>query len=172
MAATHFPLRASRLCTLLALCVGVTPHILADDTAPALSPFIAVDQFGYLPGADKVAVLRDPVQGYDAGLEYSPGGRFEVVSVADGKVVFEGTPVAWKDGKVDAMSGDRVWWFDFSEVNAPGRYYVVDSDNGQRSPEFSIGDDVYRPVLREALRIFFYQRAGFPKKPPYADPAW
>jgi hypothetical protein len=157
---------------LILTCSALPLQPVAADAAPGLSPFITVDQFGYLPDADKVAVLRDPVAGHDAALEYSPGERLEVVSVTDGKVVFEGAPVTWNEGRVDDMSGDRAWWFDFSTVQAPGRYYVLDSENAQRSPEFSIGQDVYKPVLREALRVFFYQRAGFPKKPPYADPAW
>ncbi|MEZ5947451.1 MAG: glycoside hydrolase family 9 protein [Hyphomonas sp.] len=32
--------------------------------------------------------------------------------------------------------------------------------------------DVYRDVFRAAFRTFFYQRAGFTKAVPYADPRW
>lgn len=144
---------------------------VADD-APPVSPLIVVDQFGYLPDAAKVAVLRDPVQGFDADLEYTPGDELTIVSAASGDVVFTGAPSPWNKGRVDELSGDRVWWFDFSDVTTPGRYYVADDENELRSPEFTIGADVYRPVLKEALRTFFYQRAGFAKRPPYADPAW
>src|SRR5687768_6113059 len=38
-------------------------------------PFIVVDQFGYLPGLKKVAVLRDPAQGFDSADQYRPGAR-------------------------------------------------------------------------------------------------
>src|SRR5690606_7607392 len=34
------------------------------DLAQPITPFIVVDQFGYLPGAEKVAVVRDPQIGY------------------------------------------------------------------------------------------------------------
>ena len=33
-----------------------------------------------------------------------------------------------------------------------------------RSASFSIGDGVYRDVMKHAMRAFFYQRAGFEKK--------
>jgi len=41
-----------------------------------------------------------------------------------------------------------------------------------RSFDLRIGDDVYRKVLRDALRTFFYQRAGFEKKAQYAGSGW
>ena len=62
---------------------------VADDASGRpVSPFIVVDQFGYLPDADKVAVLRDPVQGFDADIEDTPGGELAVVSAATGEAVF------------------------------------------------------------------------------------
>jgi hypothetical protein len=39
----------------------------------------------------------------------------------------------------------------------------VDIDKGLRSVEFEIDDRVYRNVLKHAVRMFFYQRAGFEK---------
>ncbi|MEJ2258206.1 MAG: glycoside hydrolase family 9 protein [Woeseiaceae bacterium] len=165
------PSRRSLLASaMLILCSGGIA--CAADDEPQVSGFITVDQFGYLPDAPKVAVLRDPVKGFDADLEYPPGAELTLVSAADGETVFAGAAEPWNDGRVDALSGDRAWWFDFSDVTAPGRYYVIDKENELRSPAFSIGADVYRPVLKEALRTFFYQRAGFAKRPPYADPAW
>lgn len=35
------------------------------NTSASISKFIVVDQFGYLPDAQKIAVIRDPVTGYD-----------------------------------------------------------------------------------------------------------
>lgn len=135
-------------------------------------PRIVVDQFGYRPAAQKVAVLRSPVTGYDAGPVFTPGDRVEVVDVATGAVVLSGPPEAWNGGAVDPASGDRAWWFDLSQVTGPGRYVVRDAASGLRSPQFAIADDVYEPVLRAALRTFFYQRAGQDKPAELAGAPW
>lgn len=135
-------------------------------------PFIVVDQFGYLPGLKKVAVLRDPVDGFDGADQYVPGPILRVVNAATGTVVFSGSPTPWKDGAVDASSGDRVWQFDFSAVTAPGTYEVVDVMRRVRSARFEIGADVYRPVLAQAVRTFFYQRAGHAKPAQNAGAEW
>lgn len=133
---------------------------------------IVVDQFGYLPNSSKTAVLRRPEQGFDAGIEYTPGASYQVVNIASGEIVFTGSPVVWGDGEVNTTSGDKVWWLDFSNVREPGDYVIVDADNHLRSAEFRIGSDVYRPVLIQAVRTFFYQRAGFAKRTPFAEAAW
>ena len=41
-----------------------------------------------------------------------------------------------------------------------------------RSAPFAIGDDVYRQVLVQAVRMLFYQRAGFPKDARHAGAKW
>ena len=138
----------------------------------ASSPFIVVDQFGYLPGLKKVAVLRDPVNGFDSSGEYLPGATLQVVNTATNAVVFSGSPTAWKNGAVDTSSGDRAWQFDFSAVTTPGTYEVLDVARNLRSARFQIGANVYRPVLVQALRTFFYQRAGHAKLAQYAGAKW
>lgn len=135
-------------------------------------PFIAVDQFGYLPGLKKVAVLRDPVNGFDSADQYRPHATLRVVNTATNTVVFSGSPTLWKNGEVDTSSGDRVWHFDFSAVTAPGTYEVVDVARNVRSARFEIGANVYRPVLVQAVRTFFYQRAGHAKLAQYAGSKW
>jgi hypothetical protein len=138
----------------------------------AVSGFIVVDQFGYRPGDDKVAVVRSPQAGFDNASRYEPGSRYELRRAGDGATVFKGGLKAWKDGAVEASSGDKGWWFDFSSVHEPGRYYVFDVERNLRSPTFSVHPAVYRSVLKAAMRTFYYQRSGFAKKPPYADPCW
>jgi hypothetical protein len=135
-------------------------------------PFIVVDQFGYLPEAQKIAVIRDPQTGFDAADAYSPGNTFELVNADTSAVVFSGAITQWNNGNTDASSGDRVWWFDFSSVQTAGDYFVRDAQNAVVSYEFAINNDVYRDVLKQAMRTFFYQRAGFAKLQPYADAAW
>jgi hypothetical protein len=137
-----------------------------------LSPFIVVDQFGYRPMSKKVAVLRDPETGFDADEAYTPGATYELVDAISGETVLSGSPSAWNGGAVDASSGDRASWFDFSSVTAPSFYYVLDVDAGVRSAVFRVASDVYREVLRHALRTFFYQRAGVDKLAEHAGEAW
>src|SRR5262249_31599444 len=135
-------------------------------------PVIVVDQFGYLPDAVKVAVIRNPQVGYDKDVHFTPGTRYAVVERATGRVAKEGAPTTWNGGATDAVSGDKAWWFDFSDVTAPGIYTVVDIDKGMRSVEFEIGDHIYRNVLKHAVRMYFYQRAGFEKRAETAGSDW
>lgn len=133
---------------------------------------VVVDQFGYLPEAEKVAVLRSPQEGFDAALEYTPGESLSVVNIGTGESVYSAAPIAWNDGATHAASGDRAWWFDFSSVTVPGDYVVVDNQHLVRSPVFTINANVYRDVLVQATRSFFYQRAGFAKDAAHAGAGW
>jgi hypothetical protein len=135
-------------------------------------PFIVVDQFGYPTKADKIAVIRDPQVGYDATAHFTPGTTYAVIDQSTSKIVKQGSPTAWNGGATDGVSGDKVWWFDFSDVTTSGTYAVVDLEKGLRSVEFAIDDGVYRKVLKDAVRMYFYQRAGFKKTAETAGPDW
>ena len=138
----------------------------------SISPFIVVDQFGYLPPSQKVAVIRSPIQGFDNGFHFKPGSLYQLVALNSGEIIFRGKPELWSAGEVAKASGDKAWWFDFSAVRAPGSYVVVDVHNKIRSAEVRIGVDAYKRVLKDAVRTFYYQRAGFAKVEPYADKGW
>ena len=135
-------------------------------------PWIVVDQFGYRTAAQKGAVIRSPQTGYDTVAAFTPGTKYSVMSKATGKSVKDGAPLAWNGGATDTSSGDKVWWFDFSDVTTPGTYTIVDNDKKVRSVEFEIDDNVYRSVLKHAVRMFFYQRAGFAKTAADAGADW
>lgn len=146
------------------------PLLLA---APAsVEPLIRINQIGYLPDGNKVAVIADPQVGPDADLSFSPGSTYQVRRWDDDSVAFEGAPVIWKGGDTHAQSGDRGWWLDFSALTDPGSYYVWDVDNTVGSHRFEVADDVYDELLKVAVRTFFYQRCGFAKEAPYAGEAW
>jgi hypothetical protein len=87
---------------------------------------------------------------------------------SDGAVVQKGATAAWNGGAVDETSGDRGSWFDFSALKTAGVYYVYDPKNDVRSHPFEVGDDVYRRVLKTAMRMFYFNRANFEKKAPHA----
>jgi hypothetical protein len=141
-------------------------------SAPNVSPFIVVDQFGYVPDAEKIAVVREPQTGVDADQSFTPGATYELVDASSGASVFMAAPTAWNDGALDASSGDKAWWFDFSSVTAPGEYYVLDVAQNVRSYAFEISNSVYADVLKQALRMFFYQRVGQNKDADHAGPGW
>ncbi len=137
-----------------------------------LSPFIVVDQFGYRPSAEKIAVLRDPRTGFDASMHFEPGEKYALVDAHTDKNVFEAAPEAWNAGVTDPSSGDVAWWFDFSKVTTPGTYYVLDLNQAVRSPVFSIGSSVYGPVMAQAVRMYYYQRSGIAHEAKYAGVGW
>lgn len=155
------------LLLLLSICV-----IQFQSFAQTVSDFIVIDQFGYRPSAKKVAVLRDPAIGFDANLSFTPSNSYAVVDVSNNQQVYTGAPVIWQAGKIDSMAGDKAWWFDFSSVTTPGTYYILDITQNLKSYNFEIKEDVYNAVLKQAVRTFFYQRAGCNKHLPFAEAGW
>jgi endoglucanase len=137
-----------------------------------LSPNIVVDQFGYRPAAEKIAVARNPQMGFDAPGSFVPGAVYALVDAHTGQRLLEHAPTPWNAGAVDPSSGDKAWWFDFSSVATPGDYFVLDETRAVRSDVFSISDTVYRDVLAQAVRMLFYQRDGFAKTAQFAGAGW
>ena len=133
---------------------------------------ILVDQFGYRPHDPKVAVIRIPHVGYDSAQKFVPGNTYQVRRAGDGEVVFSGALKLWNQGAIEQSSGDSGSWFDFSSVVTPGAYFIFDKANDVRSPIFQVDQNVYKNILKAALRMYFYQRSGFAKQRPYADECW
>lgn len=146
--------------------------VFVGDLNLPVSPFVVVDQFGYLPEAEKLAVIRDPQEGFDANESFTAGPSYALVNASTGYAVLTAAPTAWQDGATDPASGDRVQWFNFTSVSTPGSYFVMDLQNEVRSHVFDIADDVYRVVLDHALRMFFYQRSGQEKTAVHAGEGW
>jgi hypothetical protein len=146
--------------------------LTAESFAQTVSGYIIVDQFGYVPDAQKIAVIRDPQVGFDENGSFTPGQTYIVVNAITGVHALSGTPVSWESGATDVSSGDKAWHFDFSPVAEVGRYYILDVENNARSYEFEIAPNVYNDVLKQAMRTFFYQRAGYAREALYAGAAW
>ncbi|MCL1903296.1 MAG: glycoside hydrolase family 9 protein [Oscillospiraceae bacterium] len=147
----------------------IYPKNVGGDTEE-LTDFIVIDQFGYRPDSTKTAVIRNPKKGADASKSFAPGTSYQVVSEETKTVVYTGAPV--HKFAEDADSGDEIWWFDFSSVNTPGRYYILDVQKEVRSFSFNIAEDVYNEVLKHAVRMFYYQRVGIAKTAQHAGAAW
>jgi len=140
--------------------------------AQSQTKHIVIDQFGYLPDADKIAIVRNPKVGFDSTDTFIPGKKYAVVNAKTGKTVYSGKLSSWQDGKVDKSSGDQAWRFNFSSVTAEGEYYILDTKNNEKSYTFSISDNIYKEVLKQALRTFYYQRSGFRKDAKFAGEGW
>jgi endoglucanase len=158
------------------VCVSFCATSFLSIAAPSQTTYhIKVDQFGYLTGSRKVAVIADPQVGYNATESFLPGtgaNQYQVRRWSDDAIVFTGTLQVWGNGTTHTQSGDRGWWFDFSSVATPGSYYVYDVANNIGSFRFEIGDNVYEEVLKQAMRVFFYQRINYAKQSPYTDAKW
>jgi hypothetical protein len=132
-----------------------------------------VDQFGYRCTSTKVAVISSPQTGYNVSTEaFTPGtgiNNYQVRRWSDDVVVYQGTLTSWKSGATHTDSGDKIWWFDFSSLTTSGDYYIFDVSNNVGSYQFRIADDVYKEVLKHAIRSFYYQRCGMAKVAPYAQ---
>lgn len=121
---------------------------VASDTSVETTD-INVNQIGYLPDAEKKAVVR-------AELGTDITGSFDIVNVDTEEVVFTGE---LKDSAENAASGEQTAIADFSEVTEAGTYKVVTEEFGE-SFEFIISDSVYDAVTESAIRMFYLQRCG------------
>jgi endoglucanase len=133
------------------------------DNEPSF-PAIKVNQVGYPIWGEKYAL----VTGFDGALTAVPGTPFQVKRAADGKVIYQGKLKLVSDYE-PVISGERILKADFSKVIIPDTYYITVQAGGiGDSPSFKIGWDVYTPLLADASRYFYYQRANLKLEPRYA----
>jgi hypothetical protein len=59
-----------------------------------------------------------------------------------------------------------------SPVTTQGVYYLYDVSRNARSDFFAVSDTAYTTVLRQVLRMFYYQRSGLAKTSQYTDARW
>jgi endoglucanase len=157
----------------------LTYSVFAQPAPVNSETFIQVDQFGYRTNVAKVAVIRNPVVGFNATRNFTPStgtNQYQVRRTSDNVVVKAGKVDIWNNGATDVTSGDKAWWFDFTDVTTPGEYYIYDIGKNKSSYKFKIGDNVYTDILKTAMRMFYYNRCGAAKTlanagPNYADGA-
>ncbi|MBI3139418.1 MAG: glycoside hydrolase family 9 protein [Sphingobacteriales bacterium] len=112
--------------------------------------WIRVNLLGYKPDGVKIAVWCGKGHG---GPEKT---GWELVNPETGIVVMKGRP-----GKDFGEYGPftRTYRLDFSACKKPGLYFL--RAGGVQSPEFSIGQDVYKGAADFCLRYMRQQRSGF-----------
>ena len=133
---------------------------------------IKIDQFGYLPEAKKIAIISNPKLGFNGGESFAPAAIYQLKNAFTDETVFSASITSWNNGATHSQSGDQIWWFDFSEYQTQGTYYIYDSNSDVRSYTFAIGANVYNDVLKQACRTFYYQRCNSSKTLPYAEEGW
>jgi endoglucanase len=106
---------------------------------------ILVNQVGYPVSAVKVALLRVKTE------------KFNVVNVANGKVVFSGKPGPFQYWE---LSGDSVCPADFSKVLKPGKYQICVNNNAVCSYPFEIRQGIYTDIAQASLKAFYLIRSG------------
>jgi len=129
------------------------------DTPPPPIPNVLVNQVGYLPGIEKVAIVKS---------DASSAIKWDLLDKS-GKVVASGDTIVHGP---DAASGDRVQQADFSSYAKPGAAYTLRAGSDVSHP-FDIGANVYNKLKYDALHFFYHMRSGIPITMPYAgDPKW
>lgn len=124
---------------------------------------IKLNQVGFLPAAQKLAVVPAPVP---TMMPATAPARFSVIDAASGKPVFDGSlaPAAsWN------LSGERVRLADFSAVRTPGSYRIRVAGLPD-SALFNVSLDVYRALDTAAIRSFTLNRAGIELRPRWPVP--
>ena len=110
--------------------------------------WIRINLMGYKPAAVKVAVWC--TKGNDHPT------NFQLIDAATGKAVFASSVVK-KFGAYGPFS--KTARLDFSSFKKSGRFYL--KAGLAKSPEFNIGDDVYKGAADFCLRYMRQQRSGF-----------
>ncbi|MCR4851050.1 MAG: glycoside hydrolase family 9 protein [Lachnospiraceae bacterium] len=104
---------------------------------------IFVNQLGYLPGSDKLAVSTRPC-------------NFQLIRVSDQKSVYGGTT---GEKVFDDNSGEDTYIIDFTPVDDEGEYYIL-AGNSNKSHNFRISRDVYKGLIKDISKALYYQRCG------------
>jgi len=140
----------------------ITNIMISSEGLERESPPIKVNQLGFLPSSDKYAI----VSLYPELNGAADGDVFTVCSADTGSTVYEGN-LELLSAFDQRDSGEMVLMADFSDLTAPGEYYVAVGSLG-KSVRFSISDDAFDHALTAAQRYFYYQRQGIALEEEYA----
>ncbi len=127
-------------------------------------PHLKLNQVGYTTAAEKYALVTG---WYEELATVGAGTAFQVKRASDAAVMFSGTLTLLTDYEPN-VSGDKMLKADFSGFSTPGTYYVSVPGLVDSAP-FTIGSQVYRPLLVDATRYYYFQRANLALVAPYAD---
>jgi hypothetical protein len=143
-------------------CVWLNQIKLTSPDKEKAYPAIKLNQVGFLNSSEKYAY----VSGFEDEFKATEGTQFQVKRVSDDSVAYTGELVL--DKAYDAESGERVLKAVFTDLKDPGDYYItVNADGIDKSLKFKIGNDIFKPLLADAARYYYYQRSGIDLTAPY-----
>lgn len=120
--------------------------------AMALEPLptpvpVKVNQIGYRPDDKKMFVVK-----YDADIT-----EYNILDAASKEVVYSNS---MDDVFNNSYSGDGAQRkVDFSDFTTPGTYLIQVDGIGESYP-FTIGEDIYDDIYKDAVRMLYLQRCG------------
>ncbi|HEY9061102.1 MAG TPA: glycoside hydrolase family 9 protein [Pseudobacteroides sp.] len=128
------------------------------------APAIKINQLGFIPESEKYAL----VTGFPEELKAVEGTEFQVKKVSDNSVAYQNKLALVTDFE-SVDSGEKILKADFTELKVPGEYYMTVSAPGiEASPKFRIGQDIYKNLIADSARYFYFQRQGIELKEPYS----
>jgi endoglucanase len=144
-------------------CVWINELKLTSPDKENAFPAIKVNQLGFVLSSVKYAY----VSGFEDNFSAAAGTQFQVKKVSDNSVAYTGQLVLVKDYDA-ADSGERVFKAQFTDLKQAGTYYIsVNASGIVDSPKFKIGDDVFKSLVVDVSRYFYYQRANINLVTPY-----
>ncbi len=132
------------------ICFGVIAGGLAA-CSPSNTDFIRLNQVGYFPQQEKVAIA-DTV-----GIT-----EFTVVNAATGAEVLKGST---EQTVANSWASQAPTTMDFSAVTEPGKYWLL---AGEDTAVFEVKERPLQAVADAALKAFYYQRTGMALEEQYA----
>lgn len=143
----------------------ISNMVITSPDPETVYPTVKLNQVGYLPDAEKVALAS----GFREILHCGETTPFYVVRTESREAVFSGTMRLVTDA--DEHSGEAVYAMDFSGLREAGDYQVLFTDeNGVtcESVSFTIGGEVYDGLLTDVCRYYYFQRANVELEEAYA----
>lgn len=116
---------------------------------------IRVNQVGFYPGLEKIAIVEGNVS----------GPKFYVKSVDLSTIYFTGTLGA---GAAWPYSNEYVKVADFSTLQTPGQYVIEVDGVAEKSPPFSILPQVNNGIAKASIKGFYFNRASTALLPAFA----
>ena len=138
------------------LLVGIIIALILSGCAKEPEPIhIRINQAGYLPGGEKIAIIFSNTEVTDHFMVKSDKEEEIIGNIEPERLESEG----W---------GTYSYYYelDFSELIDTGTYYITGTDQVRSSAKFTISRDVYRGYTEELLGFMRQQRCGYN---PYLD---
>lgn len=125
------------------------------DTSPfPLSYDIRLNQVGFYPAGQKIAIIKDA----------PAGASFKIAQVPSYKIVYTGTIGAAAQWE---YSEENVSVADFTAFTQEGEYVILIDGKG-RSFNFKIKNQIHHEVAKASAKLFYFQRTAMPLEAKYA----